>query len=223
MATVGNVSSASANNATVQWVHTLGTGSNLVLVVGVCIDAGLTITSVTWDADGVDQALTGLRTDSNPGDAVSAIYYLVGPSVATGSSEVTVITSTKAQNIAGAVTFIDADTPDGAVGSVPDSVESVSDTVVSPGADDFVFDCMRSPGGAITEGASQTAQWNIAAGGERGGGSTQDGVDGGVMSWSWSGAAGVAHTACRIPNAVTATASDSPTRKGDVFMSLFSQ
>jgi len=198
---VGNTSSGSGNSANIDFIHTLGTGADLVLVVGTSTDAAVTITSVAWDGDGVNESLTFLRRDDNIGDAITEIWYLVGPSVATGSSEVNVVASAKAQNIAGAITFTGATTPDNATGSVPDAVESVSDTVTGVGSDDFVFDVLRSPGNAPTEGANQTAQWNLATGGERGAGSTQDGVDGGVMSWSWSGAVGVAHTACRIPTA----------------------
>ena len=62
---VGNTSSASANNANIDFVHTLGTGSDLVLVVGTSTDAAVTITSVTWDGDGVNEALTQLRRDDN--------------------------------------------------------------------------------------------------------------------------------------------------------------
>ncbi len=199
---LGNTSSASINNSTtLDFVHTLGTGSDLVLMVGLCLDAGITGSSVTWDGDGVNETLIQLRQDVNIGDATTEIWYFVNPSVASGSSEVNVVLSAKAQHIAGAVTFTGATTPNNETGSIPEAVTSVSDTVSAVGADDFVFDVLRQPGNAPTEGANQTAAWNIAAGGERGGGSTQDGADGGVMSWSWSGANAAAHTACRIPAA----------------------
>lgn len=208
--TVGNTSSGSANNANIDFAHVLGTGSDLVLVCGISLDAGLTVTSVSWDADGVNEAFLQLTNaaQDNPAVAHVDIWYLVGPSVATGASEVGVVASAKAQNIAGAITFLGATTPDNATGSVPDGVTSVSDTVSGVGADDFAFDVFRSPGSSPTEGANQTAQWNQTAGGGQGAGSTQDGVDGGVMSWSWASAADVAHSACRIPAA--AAAADPP-------------
>lgn len=209
---VGNVSSASANSANLDWVHTLGAGADLVLIVGLSLPSGVTGGPVMWDGDGVNEALTMLRREVNTGAATVEIWYLVNPSVATGSSEINATLSAMAQNIGGAITFSGATTPDNDVGSGPDGVTSVSDTVTgSPGADDFVFDVARlNANFVMTEGADQTAQWQVVAGGSRGAGSTQDGSFDDVMSWSWSSSSDVAHAACRIPAAAAGPSAPFP-------------
>lgn len=195
--TKGNVSSASGNTDSLAWAHTLG-GSSDVVTVGLSLDAGITASGgVTYGAS----AMTLLRRDDNPGDAVTEIWYITGVST---SETITAGLSAKAQAIGGAVDWVGAATPDNATGSIPDAVTSVSDTVAGDASDNFIFDVLREPGNAPTVGADQAEDWNIAAGGERGGGSSQDGVNGGVMSWSWTGSVGAAHTTCRIPaSAVT--------------------
>ena len=200
----GNVSSTSGNTDSLSWSHTVPSGSNLVLVVGLCLDDGITASGgVLFNTS---ESLTLLRRDQNAGAAVTEIWYLVGPTVTTAN--IVASLSGKAQNISGAVDFAGADTPDNATGSTPDVTTSVSDTVAGSDADNFIFDCVRKPGAIPTEGADQTADWNIAAVGERGAGSTQDGVNGGVMSWS-STSDDCAHTACRIPELVVADNSSS--------------
>lgn len=199
---VGGVSSASGNTASLAWAHTIGFTGNLLLV-GLCLDDGITASGgVTYGATAMT-LLAGSRIQ-NAGAAVTEIWYL--DNVLT-SETITVSLSSKSMAIAGAVDFSGADTaPDNVAGSSPDGVASVSDTVTGVGADDFVFDCIREPGAAPTVGANQTAQWNLAGGGERGGGSTQDGVDGGVMSWD-NGTTDWAHSACRVPVAPVVGAS----------------
>lgn len=199
--TKGNVSSTSANTSgPLAWSHTVPAGSNLVLVVGVCLDDNTSGDTVVFNTS---ESLTLLRRDVNAGAGTTEIWFLVNPTVTTANISVELI-GPKAQQIGGAVDFAGADTPDNETGSVPDGVTSVSDTVSGSDADNFIFDCIREPGGAPTAGADQTADWNVAAGGERGGGSTQDGVNGGVMSWSAGASTDWAHTACRIPEAVVA-------------------
>ncbi len=203
---VGNSGSGSANANSIVWAHTLIAGSDIVLVVGLSLADGINGTAVDWDADGVNEGLTFLTgsRQSNAGAGVSEIWYLVNPSAATGSSEITAtLTGAMNQNIGGSVDFTGATTPDNNSGSVADTVTSVSDTVTGDDADNFIFDVLRHTGGAPIEGADQVAQWNVAAGGDRGAGSTQDGVSGGVMSWTF-GSGDVAHSACRIPEAVAA-------------------
>lgn len=210
---VGNSASGSVNGNMLTWTHALITGSDIVLVVGLSLQAGIIAIDVTWDSGGQNEPLTFLRRDDNPGGGVTEIWYKKNPSVATGGSTIfAFLTAGMNQNIGGSVDFTGATTPDNATGSIPDSVSSVSDTVAGDAADNFIFDVIREPGAAPIAGADQTEQWNVAAGGERGGGSTQDGVDGGVMSWS-NGTTDWAHTACRIPAAAAPPPSFPPRKR----------
>ncbi len=86
--------------------------------------------------------------------------------------------------VSGAVSFTGA-------GSVADyttasgSTTTPTVTVPNAGANDFIFDTCAGVGtwSLGTNGANQTSRWNLAASGNRGVGSTQDGADGGVMGW----------------------------------------
>lgn len=201
---VGNISSATGFSSSLTWVHTLGTGSDLVLVVLMGTAGARTVTSVTWDADGVNQSLTQLRRDENVGFAGTEIWYLVNPSVATGSSEVSTVESAGAHVQGGAITFLGATTPDNAAGSNADAVTSASDTVAGDAADNFMVDLLRA-NTTHALGADQTLAFTEIQESDRTSGSTQDGVDGGIMSWTFS-SADMCHTACRIPAAAAAAA-----------------
>jgi len=191
----GNNSSQSGNADSLTWSHSIMGGSDLVLLVFMAIDDGITTSTVVFNTS---ESLTLLRRDANAGAGTSEIWYLVNPTQTTANIVASI--SAKAQNIAMAGDYTGATTPDNETGSTPDVVTSVSNTVSGVGADDFVVDVVRKPGDAPTAGVDQIAQFNLAAGGERGAYSEQDGVDGGVMSWS-SLSDDWAHTACRIPAA----------------------
>lgn len=193
-----NASSASANNAVVSFGHTLFAGASL-LTVEICLDADLTVLSVAWDDDGVSEFLSAVAStvQDNAGNSHTVIYELVNPSAATGSSLIEVQASAKGQNIAGALDFTGAAGCDNGRGSTGNAASS-SETVANVTNDDWVIDAIRQPGGALVVGADQTAHFNISAGGERGGGSNQEGILGGVMSWTWPASAQFAHSACRV-------------------------
>ncbi len=164
--TAGNISSATANNANITFAHTLGTGSDLVLLVMVASDADVGVDSVTWDADGVNESLTQLGEIDAPGDAHSEIWYLVNPSVATGSSEIDVACDSKGQNIAGAITLLGGDTPVDFTSEIGAAAGS-SITVPNTTADDLVVDCLRKTGNNPTIGGNQTEIYNLSLGQSR--------------------------------------------------------
>jgi hypothetical protein len=71
------------------------------------------------------------------------------------------------------------------------SATSLSATVLSLGANDLCVDVLAVDGSKnVAEGADQQNRWEIAVSGKvTGAGSTQPASLGGVMSWSWTGAA----------------------------------
>ena len=198
MAALGNISSTTANATSWTWSHIMGAGANL-LVVSLQLDGNSQASNVRWKAAGGDQALTLLSRQPNIGVCVVEIWYLVDPDIETADIEVVV--SIKAQHGSAAADYSAAGTPDNVAQTAPDQVLGTSVTVTGVGADDFVQDSGRHPAGAPTVGADQTIIHSTGAGGERVYASTQDGVDGGVMSWTWPAAQDAALIACRIPDA----------------------
>ncbi len=203
---VGNTSSASGNTASLAWVHTLGTGSDLVLICSVGAGDGASINSVTWDVDGVNESLSLVRSLNNPGLGRAALYFLLNPSAATGSSEITVVYATKNRGAAGAITFTGATTPDNDDGSQAETGTVRSESVVA-GADDYIVDSMMVQDGtglAVGEtGQIQNYSLAMGTGGSppRGAASYRDGVEGNNMSWTWDNSGQAVIVACRIPAA----------------------
>ena len=198
-ATAGNTSSGTANNADITIAHTLGTGSNLVLVVLLALDDGVEADAVTWDSDGVNESLTQLGERDNAGDNHVEIWFLVDPSVATGSSEIFVDTPTKGQNGAGVITFLGALAPENFVSDAQGTAGIGPLSPANVGADDMVVDTLATTGGSLTVGANQTEIYNTAGGGDQHAASYQDGVDGAAMDWSQSSGSQWSYAACRIP------------------------
>lgn len=89
---------------TLTWSHTLGSGANRILMVGVSIqnDGAQTISSVTYN--GV--SMTDLNNDSNQGTIRTEIFYMRESSLpAAGTYDITVTTSASTKIFAGSLSF----------------------------------------------------------------------------------------------------------------------
>jgi hypothetical protein len=124
----------------------------------------------------------------NNGSLYLRAYTLTAP--ATGLNAVQVNYGGNAAFDIGVVavsfTGVDQTTPLGTAVTATNSNTTPSATVASVTADDFVVDIMGiAHSGTLTVGANQTQRANTtAAGFYKYAASTQDGADGGVMSWS---------------------------------------
>ena len=108
---VDNTSSAHGDVSSLTWAHTVGSGADRILIVGVSIDdSGTTISSVTYG--GTTLLLVGQRAGTQ---TRAAIYRLIAPSV--GTSNVVVTLSSTDGVVGGAVSFtgVDQTTPSGAL------------------------------------------------------------------------------------------------------------
>jgi hypothetical protein len=200
--TVGNISSSSGNITDLIWAHTIAAGTNKVLIVGVALAAGESVSTVIWDnGGGEQQTLTNIHTQQNTGSVRTELWYAVGG--VSGTKNITVTCVTKARLVAGGVDFSGATTPDNATGREEDAATSSSLTITAAGDDDYLVDMLAEDANQnATQGADQAEYVDIASHASiSGAGSTQDGaVTGDVMSWSF-GSADIAHSACRIPAA----------------------
>ncbi|HEY7634895.1 MAG TPA: hypothetical protein VH763_05100 [Gemmatimonadales bacterium] len=221
-------STATGNLLTMSWSHTVGTGTQRLLVVGVTVRNGLNLgVSVTYGGTG----LTLLRSTRNSDNAVRAeLWYLKNP--ASGTANVTVTLLGAAKMAGGAVSFsgVNQTTPIGAIASDSSTGTGTTNptTTVTSATGNLVIDAVAMEGsaGTVTAGANQTQRWTNttgSAGGEiRGVGSTEPGAASVTMSWTKTNNAKWAIVAASINPAAAPSLSlvkfaDVPTPKpGDV-------
>jgi hypothetical protein len=162
-------------------------GSDRLLWVGVMFyqNGNTFVADVTFN--GVSATVVPSSTKNN-GPLWIQQYTLVAPD--TGEQTLEVQFGGNAAFDIGVVaisfTGVDQTTPLGTAVTATDTSTTPSVTVTDLTADDFVVDILGiAHSGTLTVGANQTQRSNAVAGGYyKRGSSTQDGTDGGVMSWS---------------------------------------
>ena len=190
--TKGNTSSAATSSAgatTLAWSHTIGSGSNRILIVGISTGHDTSVSSVTYDG----LALQLIGSQGNPGNHTHVeMWDLVAPPVGTASIVVTLGSS---QTIsAGAVDFfgVDQSTPLGTFVSADATTATPSITVSSAPGNVVINTVAVQPYQTLTApGSGQTQLWNYSTGTSSnncvGGGSTAPGAASVTMSWTASG------------------------------------
>ena len=157
---------------TASWSHTVGTGSNTLLAVGVSVENPSTqtnnVTSVTYGGT----ALTRIGTQSlisGTSFYLTEIWYLLSP--ASGTATITVNVNNSASIVAGAVSFtgVNLSNPTGTFISTTGNGKSASVNAATV-AGDMVLDTLTTTGGGrfANVGAGQTIRWNPAPGGGAG-------------------------------------------------------
>ncbi|HEY6947340.1 MAG TPA: hypothetical protein VI297_00880, partial [Gemmatimonadales bacterium] len=183
---VDRVSSAHGKMAPLSWSHTVGTGSNPLLVVGVSVSTGKTVTSVTYRG----AALTYLGDANNSQAGMRAeLWYLKAPAPGTGTVSVSV--SGKTEVVGGAVSFFGTDqfAPFGSVVSASSNSTTASVATAS-GASDLVISVLVIGGSAAsrTPAAGQTELWDLYSSVISGGASAAAGGGSVTMGWTASSA-----------------------------------
>ncbi|MBI4848420.1 MAG: Ig-like domain-containing protein, partial [Nitrospirae bacterium] len=187
----GTATNSSSTTSTVSWSHTVGTGSNRLLVVGVSFDArnSNTVSSVTYGGT----ALTNLRAEGTGANfARTEIWYLTAP--ASGSNTITVTiggTATDKLNMAGAVSYtgVDQTTPFSSNRGAAGTTASAPSVSISSATGNLIFDIFATyrPTTTPSQGAGQTLYWkNTTQGttGVNGGMSSKAGTSATTMSWT---------------------------------------
>jgi hypothetical protein len=173
--------------------------SGELAIVTVDTEDGTTGSQIDWGSDTDAFTLLGRATNSGVGSA--EIWYAEGLS---GTEDVVATLSGSGAHWVGISTWTGAGVPTDFTSETPDAQSSPqSITVPNSGADDFILDVLRALGSTNTVGADQTELHNQAAGGDEHVSSRQDGVDGGDMSWTYSGSTDLVHAGCRIPAAAS--------------------
>lgn len=184
--------------------HTVAAGSDRLIDVGVSayVGGGVTVSDVTYAGTGMTQI-----ADQNDAGAERKAHArrLVAP--ATGANNVVITMSSATDIISGSRSYqgVDPGTPIGNVQQAAFDATSTSLTVTGVTSDDIVADVWSGSGGitySVTAGADQTQRWarQQSADDVSGGGSTQPGSAGGVMSWTF----GATVSGAQIAHAVKA-------------------
>src|SRR5713226_4205029 len=185
---VDSVSSSSGQIVnSLTWAHTVGTGADRVLVVGVTIrDGNVSVSAITYGGT----ALTRLGFQNGAGNANRAeIWSLKAP--ASGTANVVVSISGARDLVGGSISFtgVDQTTPFGTFVGAQGTSATPSVTASSATAE-IVVDTLATDGDAVsaTVGAGQTQRWNIrtgpAGGNAIGAGSTKPGATSVSMKWT---------------------------------------
>lgn len=157
------------------WSHTVGSGSNRILIVGLSISSGISASAVTYGAQSLSHIIT--QFGANP-DA--EMWYLLSPTVGTATITVTFAAST-AFAVGSSVSYFNVasvGSSNGAHGST-----SPASVTVSANSGDLVVDTLAGNTGSWSADPSQTPRWNQVMGGT-GAGSDKPAASPVTMTWS---------------------------------------
>ena len=195
--------SSQANH--MQWQHTTGTGSAMLLLVTVDVfsDGGNTVSvsSVTYNGVALTQAISEIYSHGNNPRVLSYLYYIVNPSFGTNTIAVTFSGSTMA--VGGSVTYANVNQTSPLQVSNVNSGSSGSQSVsltASGSNNKLLFGHMGSYRTAspsdytVTEGTGQTNRW-AQTGSTFKGRCSEKAVTSGSVSMTWATSRTVSWTA----------------------------
>jgi uncharacterized repeat protein (TIGR01451 family) len=171
--------------------HTVGIGTDRVLIVGVSIfNANKNVTSLTYGGTALTR-IGFLDGGTGSNDRRMEMWRMINPPI--GTANVVVRFSTSAKAVIGAASFFGVNTtaPHGAFTSNEGNTNLAIVTVPSA-AGELVIDCMAVQGNATTAtvGAGQTQLWNdytrSVGGAVAGTASTEPGAPSVAMTWNLS-------------------------------------
>lgn len=185
---VDSATAIEAASTSVTLNHTVGTGSNRMILVSVAIERNdATVSSVTYA--GQPLGLLGRLTDPGAGARLE-IWGRLGPN--SGANQVAVTLSNSAAVVVGAISFanVDQSNPFAAVQFFGSSTGTTASGSVASTAEQLVIGTIAANDqvGSVTAGAGQTSRWNVVNTADViGAGSTKDGAAGSTtMSYSFA-------------------------------------
>jgi hypothetical protein len=201
---------------TISWSHTVGSGSNRILIVGVSLrrsGSSEIVSNVKFGSQSLTYKGRGESTDPSK-KYVAELWYLIAPSPGTAQIKVT-FSGAVNSTVGGACSFtgVDQSTPLGTFASAGGSGSENPLVTVSSAAGELVIDVLSIKGknnNAITADPGQTKRWSDSTGNDAndhtmGGGSTKGGATSVTMSWTvvsqeqWSMAAVSMKPAIELP------------------------
>jgi len=167
----------------------VGSGTRRLLLVGIAQgNSTATLTSVTWDQGGTNQAMTRISSLSYAADTRIELWRLVNP---TSGAKTLRIVSPSSVGMAVAIvayTGVDPKTPEDPPASASGAPGSTPSVVVSSASGDLVVDAIATKENlsAKTVGANQTERGQLGAGDELVAMSQEPGAASVTMSWGGS-------------------------------------
>ncbi len=192
-------STAAASTLTVS--HTVASGTNRILIVGMAANRDSTITFA-------GQNMTKLVSASISGQVAAQIWYLISPPVVTANIVATFLPiDTTAKAVMGAANYtgVDGNTPFGDAVGVTGTGDTTATDIVASAANELVIDSVAVKAGPdLTVGAGQTARYETTESSQMTGAhSTEAGGASVTMSWTWTGAQDWAIVAAPLKQAST--------------------
>jgi hypothetical protein len=184
-----NNSCPAACGSTLSWSHTVGAGSNPILVVGISlVKFGLgsaVVSGVTFGANSLTSSPSLTKMDPS-GLYTAEIWYLLNPPTGLGTVTVTFSTIPSAAVGSSVSYFNVAGVGSSNTGSGSSTSASVT---VNANAGDLVVDTISTydgtfPGGVTPVPAAQTQRWNVFASYVVGAGSDQPASSPVTMTWA---------------------------------------
>lgn len=159
--------------------------ANRVVVVGVSLDAGHTVTSVTYA--GAALTFIGAQNDPNPKTRVE-LWYRVAPQTGTNNVVVTFSGTTNDDVVVGASSWrgVHQATPLGTLAKASGKSSTASVTV-SSGTREAVVDVVSADSKSVTAQAGQTQLWSRQVDKVGGGGSYKAGAASVPLTWTVNG------------------------------------
>jgi hypothetical protein len=185
---IDSISSATGTGSSVSWSHTVGAGSDRILVVGISKRKNdKTTNNITYGGVG-GFTQVGSQIGSGTDHGVE-IWYKLAPAV--GTANIVVTLSGNVNAAIGAISFIGVNqtTPTGTFAGAGGTDASPIVNVSSAGGE-LVLGVLSISGdhGGITAGGGQTVRWSGSTGtgdsNEYGAGDTAPGASSVTMSWS---------------------------------------
>ena len=151
------------------WAHTVGTGSDRLLLVGVSVQNEVdSVNSVTWystatNCTGSSQTLTQVGSRARSSDADAEIWRLLNPTAGSGSINVNFSSSEKTRSGAHSFFNVHQTTPLGSFFSATGNNAAPTVTVTGVAEGEVTVDTAAVKGGTSTTatvGSGQTKHWN---------------------------------------------------------------
>src|SRR5262245_13470009 len=196
----------STGRTSLAWSHTVGGGTDRILVVGVAVEDGSTadanITRVTFRGTALTAVPNSKRSGGGTGIIQTQLFYLLNAGLgAAGAGTVNVTLQGAVDGIsAGAIslTGVNQAAPQSAATNVDTSgADSISTAITAGAANSWIVDVVGSGNsGSFTAASGQTERWDIAASGMTGAASTKAlGAAGSTtLGWTHNGANRLAHS-----------------------------
>jgi hypothetical protein len=188
---VSSADTGANTTSTLGWSHTVGTGNNCILMVGVSINGTTAVNTITYGAASLTK---GTITPASRANARAELWYLLNP--ASGTATITVTTAAGVRFAAGAASFFNVDqgNPIGTSNAATSAGSTTASVTVTSAAGELVVDNLakNNTTEAATKNASQTQLWYdqttnaTPLNNEIGGGSSKPGAASITMSWTWA-------------------------------------